>query len=66
MAKSKSSKAVGIKVESKPFLNPFKEGVNYKQFLDAVGSKSVAEYCKGQLTNSQIEWLKNDIKLIKK
>lgn len=63
MAKSKSIKAV---VESKPFLNPFKEGVNYTQFLEAVGSKSVAEYCKGKLTNSQIEWLQNDIKLIKK
>ena len=66
MAKSKIIKKVEAVKEVKSFLNPFTVGVNYTQFLDAVGSKSVAEYCKGKLTNSQIKWLENDIKLIKK
>ena len=61
MAQSKIKKK-----EVKAFVNPFTEGVNYTQFLESVGSKSIAEYCKGELTNSQIEWLQNDIKLIKK
>ena len=61
MAQSKIKKK-----EVKAFVNPFTEGINYTQFLDAVGNKSLAEYCKGKLTSGQIEWLKNDIKLIKK
>ena len=65
MARPKNIKSKEV-IESKPFLNPFTEGVNYTQFLESVGSKSIAEYCKGELTNSQIEWLQNDIKLIKK
>jgi len=48
------------------FLNPFKSGVTYTQFLKAVDKKTISEYCKNKLTNEQIEWLENDIKLIKK
>jgi hypothetical protein len=48
------------------FLSPFKKGVNYSMFLEAVGKKTVAEYCKSKLTDSQIEWLENDIKKVKK
>jgi hypothetical protein len=66
MARPKNVKKVEVIKESKPFLNPFTEGVNYTQFLEAVGNKSVAEYCTGKLTNSQIKWLEKDIKLIKK
>lgn len=51
--------------EKVTFLNPFTEGVNYEDFLKEVGKKSVAEYCKGNLTKEEIEWLENDIKLIK-
>jgi len=43
------------------FLNPFTEGVNYVQFLDAVGKKTVEEYCKGNLEPEKIEWLVNDL-----
>ena len=48
------------------FLNPFAEGVNYDQFLQAVGKQTIADYCKGHLEKDQIEWLEKDIKLIKK
>jgi hypothetical protein len=48
------------------FLNPFKSGVTYVQFLKAVGKKTISEYCENKLTKEQIEWLENDIKSIKK
>lgn len=44
------------------FVNPFEPGVNYKIFLEAVGDKTVEDYCKGNLTKEQIEWLVNDLK----
>lgn len=43
------------------FVNPFDKGVNYKTFLEAAGS-DVKGYCKGKLTEEQIEWLINDLK----
>lgn len=48
------------------FINPFDNGVSYNDFLEALGKQSIAEYCKGKLTEEQIEWLEKDIKLIKK
>lgn len=48
--------------EVKEFVNPFEVGVNYKVFLDAVGSVKVEDYCKGKLTDEQIEFLVNDLK----
>jgi len=53
-------------VEQKAFINPFATGVDYKMFLDAMGKFSVKEYCKGNLTQEQIEWLENDLKHYKK
>jgi hypothetical protein len=50
-----------VKAE-KIFVNPFDNGVTYVQFLEAKGTVSVAEYCKGKLTADQIEWLENDLK----
>lgn len=49
------------------FLNPFNKGVSYMTFLSAVkeSKKTVAEYCKGNLDNEQIEWLENEIKQLK-
>ena len=52
--------------EKEDFLNPFDKGVSYDEFLKALGTKSIAEYCKGKLTQDQIAWLENEIKLIKK
>lgn len=44
------------------FCNPFEVGVNYDMFLKALGTKTVKIYCKGKLTDEQIEWLINDLK----
>lgn len=44
------------------FVNPFEAGINYKTFLEAIPEKtSVKDYCKGNLTDEQIEWLENDL-----
>lgn len=44
------------------FCNPFEPGINYDIFLKALGTKTVKLYCKGKLTDEQIEWLINDLK----
>jgi hypothetical protein len=51
------------KTEVKNFVNPFE--VNYKVFMDAVGKSDVSEYCKGHLTEEQIELLIEDLKFYK-
>lgn len=51
---------------NKDFVNPFDKGVTYDIFLRAVGSKKVEDYCKGKLTQEQIEFLVNDLKHYKK
>lgn len=50
------------------FVNPFKEGVSYDEFLAAVkaSKKTVADYCKKELTPDQIEWLENDLNQLNK
>ena len=50
------------------FLNPFTQGVTYKEFLEEVekSKKTIAEYCKGNLEQDQIDWLENDLKQINK
>lgn len=53
--------------KTKEFVNPFNEGVNYKDFLAAIPEKtSVEDYCKDHLTKEQIDWLVEDIKHFKK
>ena len=47
------------------FLNPFDEGVSYIDFKKALGKNSLAQYCKGKLTNDQINWLENELSLLK-
>ena len=47
------------------FVNPFEDGVSYVDFLEAVGKKTVEEYCKGKLEQSQIDWLIEDLKHFK-
>jgi translation elongation factor EF-1beta len=46
----------------KVFVNPFEKGVNYQMFLEAVGNSKVEDYCKGHLTEEQIDFLINDLK----
>ena len=43
------------------FVNPFTPGVNYADFLEAVGKKTVEDYCKGKLEPGQLEWLIEDL-----
>lgn len=50
-------------VSEKEFVNPFTPGVNYKIFLEAIPEGvTVEEYCAGNLSAEQIEWLVNDLK----
>lgn len=42
------------------FINPF-DGSGYDEFLKAKGSKSIEDYCKGKLTENQIEILKREL-----
>ena len=51
---------------SDKFLNPFEIGVTYEQFQEALDKKSVAEYCKGKLTEEQIEFLEKELELLNK
>ena len=54
------------KKETIEFLNPFNNGVNYKMFLDAMGSIKLEDYCKEHLTKEQIDFLIEDLKHYKK
>lgn len=49
------------KETKKEFVNPFEPGVNYKMFTDALNGEGVKDYCKGELTDEQIEFLENDL-----
>ncbi len=51
---------------SDKFLNPYEVGVTYVQFQEALGKKSVAEYCKGKLTEEEIEFLEKELELLNK
>lgn len=53
------------KIKKGEFLNPLKNGVSYELFLEALGTKTVAEYCKGKLTENEINWITNEIKIYK-
>lgn len=47
------------------FLNPFDIGVSYEDFKKALGKKTIAEYCKGKLSEDQIKWLEKEIEIYK-
>lgn len=46
-------------------VNPFDNGVNYKLFLEALGSNKVEDYLKDVCSKEQIDWLIEDLKLYK-
>lgn len=55
-------------VNSSEFVNPFKAGVSYKDFVTALNGKSVKEYLAGQFKSEgvefdahDIEWLESEI-----
>ena len=47
------------------FLNPFEVGVTYAEFQKALGKKSVAEYCKGKLSDDEIAFLETELSILK-
>ena len=58
--------AKAITKEQKTFLNPFQSGVSYEQFLAAIPTGvTVEDYCKGELTQEQIDWLTTDLNIYK-
>ncbi len=52
-------------VKEVKFLNPFDAGVTYAEFQKALGKKSVAEYCKGKLSDEQIAFLETELSILK-
>ncbi len=48
------------KEKSESVVNPFEEGVNYKVFLEALGSNKIEDYLKDVCSKEQIEWLIED------
>ncbi len=52
-------------VKEVKFLNPFDAGVTYAEFKKALGKKSVAEYCKGKLSDEQIAFLETELSILK-
>lgn len=52
--------------KTNPFVNPFEQGVTYEMFLAAMDKTSIEEFCKGHLTDEQINWLKEDLTHYKK
>lgn len=54
-----------LNTKQENIVNPFEDGVNYKIFLDALGSNKVDEYLKDVCSKEQIEWLIEDLKLYK-
>lgn len=64
MAKGKNNKTKE-EVTSVEFVNPFKPGVSYKDFVEAMGDKTVAEYCGAHLGIEQIAWLETELEHIK-
>jgi hypothetical protein len=51
--------------EKEKFVNPFEKGVTYEDFKKALGKKTVAEYCKGKLEKDQIDWLEQELSILK-
>ena len=64
-AKEQEAKEQEAKIKKGEFLNPLKKGVSYDFFLEALGTKTVSEYCKGKLTEKEINWITNEIKIYK-
>lgn len=54
------------KKESK-FLNPFDSGVSYVEFQASIPKgKGIEEHCKGNLSEEEIEFIKNELNQLKK
>ena len=70
----KEEKAIDLIAERKKaeikagFLNPFGEKTTYTEFQEAIKTSklSLEEYCKGKLSQDQIDWLEKELSIINK
>ena len=53
-------------VKEVKFLNPFEVGVTYVEFQKALGKKSIAEYCKGKLSDDEVAFLEAELLILNK
>ena len=53
-------------VKDAKFLNPFDVGVTYAEFQKALGKKSIAEYCKGKLSDDEVAFLEAELLILNK
>jgi hypothetical protein len=51
-----------VKENKVEVLNPFDNGVNYKMFLESLGSTKLEDYCKANLSDEQSAFLIEDLK----
>lgn len=51
--------------EKTALVNPFDKGVNYKMFIEALGKSTVKEYLKDVCTESEIEFIENELLIYK-
>jgi predicted lipoprotein len=49
------------KKKIKEKINPFDNGVSYKDFSKALGTEKIEDYLKGICDESQIEWIKIEL-----
>lgn len=48
------------------FVSPFTHGLTYEEFLAGIPKGvTVREYCKGNLEDSEIEWIEAEINIFK-
>ena len=52
--------------KAEKFLNPFEVGVTYAEFQKALGKKSIAEYCKGKLSDDEVAFLEAELLILNK
>lgn len=50
--------------KAEKFINPFDVGVSYAEVQKVLGKKTIADYCKGKLTNEQIAWLEQELSIL--
>ena len=51
--------------KAKAKVNPFDKGVTYAEFKKALGKDKVGDYLKNICSTEQIEFIKNELSLIK-
>ena len=56
-----------VEKAKKGFVNPLAKGVSYDDFIKSIPKgKSIGAYCKGKLTESEIDWISREVESHKK